>query len=422
MSSPSPSTEARPGRRLYLRVWLAVAIAATLGALGGLSVALLIVDPPGEIAARMTAAAVSLLEQDRVTPARAQRLADSWGTFVRVLNERGEVVVAVQPQGRSVSSTAPVRHRVQLEKGWRLEAGEFGVQRPPWSAFTLPFIGLALAVGLATFPLVSRMTRRLEAFRQSVTRLGDGEWSARVRVEGNDEVTDLARSFNRSAERIEELVRANRSLLANASHELRSPLARIRMAEELLSDVHGVPAGLAPMQEMRTSIRELDELIDEILLASRLEARGATEPAQVVDLAQICMQEAERVGLQIRLAPLTLLGVPQLLRRLVRNLLENARKYGQGQPIDLTLRHSGAVIELTVSDQGGGVPEADRERIFEAFYRRKGGSESQGGVGLGLSLVRQIALQHGGTAHCESNAPQGARFVCRFPASNASSN
>lgn len=407
--------------RLYLRVWLAVALAGTLGALGGLVMAVIIYDPPGTVAARMTGATLALLEREHVSQDRAQRLADEWNTFVRITDTRGQIVVFATAPGRRAELRDEARHRIQLAGGQLLETGEFGVGRPPWSAFALPLIGIALAVGLATFPLVRRITRRLEAFRQSVTELGQGQLSTRLVVDGNDEVADLARSFNRSAERIEELVRANRNLLANASHELRSPLTRIRMAGELLTDLHGVPEQLGPMREMRSSIAELDELIDEILTASRLEAGGQPDSPQLMDLGQICAEEAHRAGLPFPLVPVRMIGTPQLLRRLVRNLLENALKYGQGRAVSLELEQDEHEVRLIVSDLGEGVPEAERERIFEAFYRRRGSSEAQGGVGLGLSLVREIARQHRGTVHCEANVPQGARFICRFPSSNSSS-
>ena len=109
-------------------------------------------------------------------------------------------------------------------------------------------------------------------------------------------------------------------------------------------------------------------------------------------------------------------GVSKLLRRAVRNLLENARRYSQGE-ITLSLAKQGNLVEIRVEDQGPGVPEAQRERIFEKFYRLPGASERSGGVGLGLSLVRSIAERHGGTVDCEErrDGGSGASFVIRLP-------
>src|ERR1019366_4717667 len=129
-------------------------------------------------------------------------------------------------------------------------------------------IFIALAVGIGAFPIVRRLTARLERLQSSVEALGAGQLSTRVAVEGHDEVARLAASFNRSAERIEALVDAQKSLLANASHELRSPLARIRMAVELMRTGSQADMG----EELTRNIAELDQLIDEILLASRLDS------------------------------------------------------------------------------------------------------------------------------------------------------
>ncbi len=132
------------------------------------------------------------------------------------------------------------------------------------------FLGVvALAVGVSAYPVARGLTRRLERLQAGVETLGAGDLAARVEVEGRDEVARLAESFNRAAARIEELVGAHRMLLANASHELRTPLSRIRLGLDLLERAAG-PETLKA--ELRADIAELDRLIDEILLASRLDA------------------------------------------------------------------------------------------------------------------------------------------------------
>jgi signal transduction histidine kinase len=243
---------------------------------------------------------------------------------------------------------------------------------------------LLVAVGVGAYPVVRRLTRRLERLQASVEALGAGQLSARVKVEGDDEVSRLAESFNRAAARIEALVAAHKGLLANASHELRTPLARIRMALEL-------PERRA---EAQRDIAELDALIDEMLLASRLDAGGALED-ETVDLLALAAEEASRYGVEVEGHPVNVKGEPRLLRRLIRNLLENAQRHG-APPVAVLVEkspHGGA--ELRVRDAGPGIPEPERERVFEPFYRRARGS------GLGLSIVRQIARRHGGEARCE---------------------
>ena len=276
---------------------------------------------------------------------------------------------------------------------------------------------IALAVGLAALPLVRRLTRRLERLQRSVEALGAGQLSTRVAVEGDDEVARLAASFNRSAAHIEALVEAQRNLLANASHELRSPLARIRMAVELL------PPDAAPQlhAELAQNIRELDGLIDEILLASRLDSpAGPPLQCETVDLAAIAAEEAARIGAGLIEcshddAALAMQGDARLLRRLLRNLLENAQRHAGGGPIEVSVQQQTGALELRVSDHGPGVPAAEREAIFEPFYRLPGTRERNGGSGLGLSLVRQIARHHGGTVRCDARAAGGSCFVVMLP-------
>jgi two-component system OmpR family sensor kinase len=268
------------------------------------------------------------------------------------------------------------------------------------------FLALALAVG--AFPIVRRLTGRLERLQRSVDALGSGQLSTRVAVEGRDEVASLAGSFNRSAARIEALVAAQKTLLANASHELRSPLARIRMAIELMReqappDVH---------RELARNIAELDQLVDEILLASRLDAvPGSSLKLESVDLTALVAEECAALDAQLEAQRVVLCGDSSLLRRMLRNLLENARRHGDGAPILVRLAiDADQCIRLDVTDQGPGIAEAERENVFAPFYRLPGSSERTGGVGLGLSLVRQIATAHGGSVQCLPMEPSGSCF------------
>lgn len=302
--------------------------------------------------------------------------------------------------------------------------------RPPFGfAWMLVWVGIAVA--LATYPIVRTLTRRLERLQDGVQRWGEGDLSARVSEDGSDEVAFLARRFNHAAERVQTLVLSHeallasqKSLLANASHELRSPLTRIRMGLELL----GPNASHEFTAEIARNIAELDQLIEEILLASRLDARESDlGTVESVDLIGLAAEECARVDAELRLpgvdtgardtsAPqqITVQGVTKLLRRAVRNLLENARRHAAGD-ITLTLQTSAQQVEVRVCDRGPGVPEALRERIFEPFYRLPGATERDGGVGLGLALVKSIAERHGGRVFCENRPGGGACFVIQLP-------
>jgi signal transduction histidine kinase len=228
--------------------------------------------------------------------------------------------------------------------------------------------------------------------------------------QGRDEVAFLAQRFNIAAERVQALLIAHKTLLANASHELRSPLTRIRMGVELLTE----PSPEA-REEITRNIHELDQLIDEILLASRLDASpidmGTFEPVDLVGLcAEECAQANAELDVPVGQSSLIVNGVARLLRRVVRNLLDNARRHAASDiRLGLQVENDKAVIR--VFDRGPGVPPESRERIFEPFYRLPGASERDGGVGLGLALVKSITLRHGGAVRCEERAGGGACFV-----------
>jgi signal transduction histidine kinase len=288
------------------------------------------------------------------------------------------------PDGRWMVASAAVRHR------------------HPAIGLVL-FLGMiALIVAVCAFPVVRGLTRRLERLQAGVETLGAGNLAARVKIEGRDEIAQLASSFNRAAARIEELVGAHRLLLANASHELRTPLARLRLGVELLHERRD-PKYKADIER---DIAELDTLIDEILLASRLEATPSLATAEDVDVLALLAEEcAHYDDCTLDGESVTLRGDPRLLRRLSRNLLENAKRHGL-PPIGVTLRRDGKHAVIAVTDSGPGVPEGERERVFTPFHRLAGEAT---GAGLGLSLVRQIARLHGGDAVV---APQAGRPSC----------
>jgi two-component system OmpR family sensor kinase len=312
--------------------------------------------------------------------------------------------------GKVISVQLPPRPRQQGER----PGGRPWLPRGPQGfLWLLGMVGLAVAVG--SYPIVRRLTLRLEDLRRGVERWGEGDLSVRVPERGNDEVAFLAQRFNQAAERVDTLVQSHRSLLANASHELRSPLARIRMGLELM-DPEPSPRS---RDEITRNIAELDQLVDEILLASRLDARASDIGTfETVDLTGLAAEEAARTDAELD-APegeptVVVQGVAKLLRRALRNLLENARRYSNG-PVVISVRRLGGQAQIRVCDRGPGVPESERERIFEPFYRLRGASEREGSVGLGLALVRSITQRHHGNVHCEENPGGGACFVLTLP-------
>ncbi len=385
---------------LYLRIWLAVvvAVAVLTLAFGWLWQLNAEQAPEREVIIRNEAG--DILGQART---RAVREPGQGREYQVPMKDGSSVVVQFPPRVR-----AP---------------GEGPPRRPWWGRgpggllWILGIVALAVAVG--SYPIVRRLTQRLDDLRLGVERWGEGDLSARIEESGSDELAFLAQRFNHAAERVESLLQSHKSLLANASHELRSPLARIRMGLELMDPA----VSPASREEIQRNIAELDQLIDEILLASRLDAKetdiGTFEP---VDLTGLAAEECARAEAELVPAadgrPLVVEGVSRLLRRAMRNLLENARRYSSG-PVSVELQREGGEAVIRVRDRGPGVPVAERERIFEPFYRLAGASERFGGVGLGLALVRSIALRHRGSVHCEDQAGGGACFVLRVPMSQS---
>ena len=276
--------------------------------------------------------------------------------------------------------------------------------------FLLAILIVAIAIGIASLPAVRYLTRRLEDLRRGVEHWGEGALSTRVAVCGRDEIAMVAKSFNNAADRVERLIKSQKSLLANASHELRSPLARLRMATEMFE--------AAPSDSLRREIvcnlTELDELVDEILLKSRLDSDQKLELDQLVDLLPLAAEEAAAVGAEVDGEPLTVPGNERLLRRLIRNLVQNAARHGK-PPVTVYVNADAGKARIAVCDQGDGIKPEEATRVFEPFYRPEGRSESAGGWGLGLALVAEIARLHGGKAWYSQADGGGACFTVEIP-------
>jgi signal transduction histidine kinase len=411
-------------RRLYLQVYLTIVASLVLVVL---TAALLWhffagVGPFGphfEVAGEIIA---ELVPPANAPPQAQQqaidRLAERLGADLALFSQTNEPLAAAgrplpapSRNGRSggwMRTAAGPIVSIPLPDGRRLVA-RLPPRERPRALVLAAFLGaIALVVALGARPVVRRLTGRLERLQRGVETLGAGDLTARVKVEGRDEVARLAQSFNQAAARIESLVNAHKMLLANASHELRTPLARIRLGLELLA-TH--PERKA---ELERDIAELDQLVDEILLLSRLDATEQLGVREDIDLVALAAEECARYDdCSLEAKPVTVRGDPMLLRRLIRNLVENAKVHGK-PPIELTVARQDDRAVLSVLDHGPVIAEDARERLFSTFYRIPGRYDAKG-TGLGLALVRQIARRHGGDV--AYNPERGSSFTVTLPAS-----
>jgi signal transduction histidine kinase len=347
------------------------------------------------VAAALPPASAPPAVQQRALEQIAGRIEVDVALFDGALRPLAAVGRPLQPprgQGRSGWSVqrGPAWN-VQLPDERWLVVRTRGPQRHPAIGIVLLIGSIALAVAFGAYPIVRGLTRRLERLQAGVEKLGSGDLAARVKVEGRDEVARLAESFNRAAGRIEELVGAHRLLLANASHELRTPLSRIRLGLELLQQ-NNDPKYRAQIAQ---DIAELDGMIEEILLASRLDANPTVQASEEIDLLALAAEEGSRYdNCSVGGIPVNLRGDPRLLRRMIRNLIENASRHGK-PPVEVSVRRDSGLAVIEVADHGPGVRADAREQIFSPFFRL---GEDAGGTGLGLALVRRIARVHGGDA------------------------
>jgi len=410
--------------RLYLRFYLALLVSL---ALFGLATATLwhFTGATSEQAGVTLGRLIQNILPPATAPASEQqeamrRLAEGLKADVTLFDGNEKPVASIgKPlpfpgayHGNTVGMThwegAPISY-VHLADGRWIEASVPMGYGHPRAIFHLTLVLLVLAIGVAAYPLVRQIGGRLERLQRGVESLGAGDFTARVAVEGRDEVARLATSFNRAAGQIEQLVESHKSLLANTSHELRTPLARIRLAVELMKDSVDEKRKIGLEQD----IAELDWLVGEILLASRLDAVNEVA-SEEVDLLALAAEECARYDeTQLEGSAITVRGDPRLLRRLLRNLLENARRHGS-PPTQVRIARTAAAATITVWDAGPGLPATEFEKVFQPFYRPPN-SHSPSGSGLGLALVRQIARHHGGDAICSTHTDGHSAFVVTLP-------
>ena len=284
---------------------------------------------------------------------------------------------------------------------------------PGWS-FPIRQLWMLGAVVLLCYLLARYLTAPLRDLQAALERFGKGDFSARTRSTRHDELGRLARTFDQMAERIQNLVAAERRLLLDISHELRSPLARLGVAIELARSGENRDAALDRIQKESD---RLNSLVGELLQATRAEVDPNALKAQPVRLDDLlagivddCSIEASARGSSLKVEapyPVTVSGDPELLRRAVENIIRNAIRYAPPDTaVEASLVRDGAEARLQVRDYGPGVPEEALARIFDPFYRVQGDrNRDTGGAGLGLAIARRAVELHKGKLSARNAHP-----------------
>jgi signal transduction histidine kinase len=286
-----------------------------------------------------------------------------------------------------------------------------------------------ILAGLVAFLIVkflSRgMTSPLREMAGAADAMAKGDYSRRVTTSSHDEVGALARAFNEMAAELAETDRMRRDLVANVSHELRTPITALQAKLENLVDGVEAPAR-ETFETMLAQVERLGRLVQQLLDLSRLEA-GVVPLERAAFPVEPLLEDAVReqrlhgpavdVAVDVEPADLTADGDPERVHQVVANLLENAVRFTPtGGSVEVRARRGPRGVRIEVLDEGPGIPEADRGRVFERFYRADAARSSMdGGAGLGLAIARWIVDLHGGDIHPEGRDPRGCRMVVTLP-------
>ncbi|MFJ2990102.1 ATP-binding protein [Collimonas sp. NPDC087041] len=311
-----------------------------------------------------------------------------------------------------------------LEDGGVIEIRSYNLDKTEAIAYVVIFTVMLAAMLIWLTP----HWRDLEKLRIAAARFGEGALDARAKLSENSSIKQLCAYFNNMADRIASLIKAQREMVNAASHELRTPLARLEFGLVNLMDTTEDNGTHKRIQAMRKDVEELDILVGELLTLSMLEQSSLPEPSATIPLEDF-LRSATGVSLEelqlrrntviwsISPALREVVTEPRSLARAFSNLMRNALRYSRSTiRVRTEIDRAGGSWNLIVEDDGVGIPEQERERVFDPFYRLdRSRDRATGGYGLGLAIVKKIAERLGGSARVGSSDLGGAMFVLRFP-------
>ena len=353
-------------------------------------------------------------------------LTDINGLDVRGTGRDWSKAIHAPPNDFSLRSFLPFLPLVRIESGRGFTTrtlsrdrkyyfvAVYPVRDPNWSVQvpqqTWWMLGI---IALLCYALARQMTSPLRRMQKTIERFGKGDFSARVNSRRADELGQLGRTVDQMAERIEGLVKSQRRLLQDISHELRSPLARLGVAVEL---GRGGGDSEAAFDRIEREADRLNLLVGELIQVTRAEGDPAglmTEPLRLDDLVRVIVDdahiEAERhhIALELDSCEAEMEGNPELLRRAIENIVRNAIRYSpEGGRVQVNLKRAGDLYRISVRDFGQGVPDEALAHLFDPFYRvEKDRGRTSGGVGLGLAIAKRAVELHHGTMRASNQRP-----------------
>jgi signal transduction histidine kinase len=451
---------ARLRRRLGVQLRSALAAALVVGVASLLAGGVLLVIARGILLDNVTSAAndraaqvaAAVADGDGAALAATLRPSPRERAVVQVLDSAGRVVAASDAITgvEAMSSLRPrsgrklrVQRRLAVEHNDPFEIVAVGVKAPTGlqtvlvaesldvvddgseaiiAALLLGMPLLALVVGVATFLFVGRTLRPVEAMRQQATTITSTNLHTRLPVPGaDDEIAALASTMNTMLDRIEASSTAQRRFVADASHELRSPLATIHANVDLLSAVDLPDDAVDSVGRIKQEGVRMARLIEDLLLLARVDDHGLRLRREDVDLDDLVYAERDRIAVEHPallllggVEPVRVSGDPHHLQRVLRNLVDNATRHARSA-VTVSLAAVGSEAHLVVGNDGPVIPADDQERIFDRFVRLDDSrTRLGGGTGLGLPIARDIVTAHGG-ALCVDDAAAGAAMRIRMP-------